>query len=316
MSKLDIQHEVLHVESEGDATNAPRQTLSDMAILSQQQLAVEVILETQWDPAWAQGFHRLRDKYHLDLFFAEAVGSFIFLYFLLMSIGGMVVTQGEQGSFGFSVYVLGIAVALAVYVIFPISGSHISPPMTLNAVIFRKFPLKKVPIYIGGQVTGAILAVIFTFAIAEAQLNAAGAIPRPAGSSAVYVPTFNPKVPIGTAIMNELIGDTVFVFITTAVTDLRNVHIAPQFAPMLIGLNLFICANAFGWCYWALNPLRDIIPRAYASQTYSGLFNDGYWAVPLFIPFLGHFLGVFIYELFAAKMFRPETPKVEGADTV
>ncbi|CAN6619288.1 hypothetical protein TRVA0_007S03048 [Trichomonascus vanleenenianus] len=309
MSKVEIKHEILHVESDG-GVQAPRDPLE------------QLILESQWAPQWVQSFHRLRDNLYLDCFFAEAAGSFIFLYFLLMSIGGFVVTDGAEGSFGWAMYALGFAVVLAVYIIVPISGAHISPPMTLNAIIYRKFPIKKAGIYIAGQAVGALLATILTFANVEAQFNANGAIPRPAGAPDIYVPVFNPKAPIGTAIMNELIGDTIFVFITTAITDLRNPHVIPQFAPVLIGINLFICANAFGWCYWVLNPLRDVIPRAYISQKYGGLYENGYWCVTLFVPFLGHLLGVFVYEVFFAKVFKPDSAessqssRVEEIDSV
>ncbi|CAN6674536.1 hypothetical protein TRVA0_056S00276 [Trichomonascus vanleenenianus] len=307
MSKVEreIKHEVMHVECDsGPLIQVPRDHVE------------QAILEHQWAPQWLQSFHRLRDKLHLDCFLAEAAGSFIFLYFLLMSLGGFMVTDGAEGSYGWAVYVLGIAVVLALYIIVPISGGHISPALTLNAVLFRKFPLKKAAINVAGQLFGTIIATILAFAIVETQFNVNGAIPRPAGAANIYVPVFNPKAPIGIAIMNELVGDTVFAFILTAITDLRNPHIDPKFIPVLVGLALFICANAFGWCYWVLSPIRDIIPRAYISQKYSGLYDDGYWCVTMCVPFLGNTLGVLVYEVFFAKVYKPESAQSSQSSQV
>lgn len=267
-------------------------------------LEKEAVIDHDFNPKWLQNFQRFRDKYYLNVFFAEMLGSFIFLYFLLMSLGGLFITNGVEGSFGFSVYSLGASVALALYIIAPISGGHISPPITMIMCMFRKFPLKMVPIYIIAQLIGALLATIFVFAIAENQLTARGVSPRPPTVASIYSPVFNGQLPIGIAILNELVGDTLFMFIAVAVTDLRNPLIKPSLGPALVGVNLFVCANAFGWSYWTLNPLRDIIPRAYASQTYSGLFDHGFWAVALFMPFLGHFLGAVLYETCAAKVYK------------
>jgi len=48
--------------------------------------------------------------------------------------------------------VTGVAAALGMLIAVPVSGGHLNPAVTLSFVLFRRFPIKKLPGYFIGQV--------------------------------------------------------------------------------------------------------------------------------------------------------------------
>jgi len=48
--------------------------------------------------------------------------------------------------------VTGVAAALGMLIAIPVSGGHLNPAVTLSFVLFRRFPVKKAPGFIVGQV--------------------------------------------------------------------------------------------------------------------------------------------------------------------
>src|SRR6266480_4716084 len=48
-------------------------------------------------------------------------------------------------------FVTGIAAALGMLIAVPVSGGHLNPAVTLSFVLFRRFPVQKLPGYFIGQ---------------------------------------------------------------------------------------------------------------------------------------------------------------------
>ncbi|KAF6148728.1 hypothetical protein GIB67_019336 [Kingdonia uniflora] len=56
--------------------------------------------------------------------------------------------------------VWGLAVLVMVYTLGHVSGSHFNPAITFAFAVSCMFPWKQVPLYIGSQITGSILAIL------------------------------------------------------------------------------------------------------------------------------------------------------------
>ncbi|CAI4404984.1 ABH_G0017930.mRNA.1.CDS.1 [Saccharomyces cerevisiae] len=94
-------------------------------------------------------------RYHMREPFAEFLGTLVLVIF---GVGGNLqatVTKGSGGSYESLSFAWGFGCMLGVYVAGGISGGHINPAVTISMAIFRKFPWKKVPVYIVAQIIGA-----------------------------------------------------------------------------------------------------------------------------------------------------------------
>ncbi|XP_065634382.1 probable aquaporin NIP-type [Quercus suber] len=87
---------------------------------------------------------------------AEVIGT----YMLIFAGCGSVVVNKIYGSVTFPgiCVVWGLIVMVMIYSLGHISGAHFNPAVTITHSIFRRFPLKQVPLYILAQCLGSILA--------------------------------------------------------------------------------------------------------------------------------------------------------------
>ncbi|GLT61098.1 hypothetical protein SLA2020_338270 [Shorea laevis] len=88
---------------------------------------------------------------------AEVIGT----YFLIFAGCGSVVVNKIYGSVSFPgiCVVWGLIVMVMIYSVGHISGAHFNPAVTITFAIFRRFPLKQVPLYIAAQMIGSTLLV-------------------------------------------------------------------------------------------------------------------------------------------------------------
>ena len=92
----------------------------------------------------------------------EVVGTFILVFF---GLGSVALEVATNVSLGLPVIALvwGAAVALAIYVVGPLSGAHINSAMTLAFALWNDFPWRKVPAYVGAQFVGAMLGAMAVY---------------------------------------------------------------------------------------------------------------------------------------------------------
>ena len=95
---------------------------------------------------------------------AELAGTFI-LVFLGVGVVHVAVLTGAQAGPWQVAAVWGMAIALAVYAASAVSGAHINPAMTIAFLAFRRFPMRKVPLYVGSQLAGAVLAAAMLYGL-------------------------------------------------------------------------------------------------------------------------------------------------------
>ncbi|XP_057723573.1 probable aquaporin NIP-type [Arachis stenosperma] len=207
---------------------------------------------------------------------AEAIGT----YFVVFAGCGAVAVNKIYGSVTFPGIAItwGLIVMVMVYSVGHVSGAHFNPAVTITCAIFRRIPLKEVPLYIVAQLVGSLLA----------------------SGTLVLLLDITPKayfgtVPVGStsqALVAEIIITFLLMFVISAVsTDDRAVgHLSGVAVGMTIMLNVFVAGPVSGA---SMNPARSIGP-ALVKHVYKGL-----WAY-IVGPIVGAIAGAFIYNFLRA----------------
>src|SRR5438552_2316668 len=96
--------------------------------------------------------------------FAEALGTFLLVFFGCGSVHAAVLAGAQSGVWQVAV-VWGVAIAVAIYVVGGISGAHINPAVSIALAAWGRFAWRLVPAYALSQLAGAFLAaaVLFCF---------------------------------------------------------------------------------------------------------------------------------------------------------
>ncbi|MCW2854262.1 MAG: family channel protein [Nocardioides sp.] len=204
-------------------------------------------------------------------FIAETLGTFVLVFlgcgsFLIASqrFGSLAGSESAGASslqfittIGLS---FGLAVAVMSYAVGRISGGHFNPAVTLGAALSGRLAWNQTPLYVGGQLLGAIVAGAALLVVGlgfdgfeafDTSLGANGWGDDGTGYA------------LWAALLLELILTAVFVLVILAVTDERNEH--PAMAPLVIGLTLavihFVAIPATGT---SVNPARSIGPALFS----------------------------------------------------
>ncbi|ERN04346.1 probable aquaporin NIP-type isoform X2 [Amborella trichopoda] len=198
-------------------------------------------------------------------------------YFVIFAGCGSVAVNKIYGSVSFPGICVtwGLIVMVMIYSVGHISGAHFNPAVTLAFAIFRRFPWKEVPAYIGAQVVGSLLASGTLRLLFDVKTTA-----------------FFGTVPTGSALQSfilEIIISFLLMFVISGVaTDSRAIG---ELAGLAVGstilLNVFVAGPISGA---SMNPARSLGPAIIMNQ-YKGL-----WAY-IFGPPVGTILGAFAYNL-------------------
>eukprot|EP00026_Physarum_polycephalum_P010747 Phypoly_transcript_10924.p1 GENE.Phypoly_transcript_10924~~Phypoly_transcript_10924.p1 ORF type:complete len:364 (+),score=39.66 Phypoly_transcript_10924:137-1228(+) len=265
-------------------------------------------------PGFVVNFQKFRDQMHIRELFVEAVSCFLFTILIILPAGGLVFTQGVQGSFLIAILCVSFSVMFSIYISVLHSGAILSPAMLLCYALFRGFPWKKVPFYLVAHFLGSFVAGVIAYGLMDPWMDAVDhgnrmAIPLgPTSTAAVFVPMPPLFLPPGHLFLNEFLGDVIFAFMVMGLLDSRNKLIDVRFLPVLISLVVFVVAGAFGWYGFVLNPFRDFGPRVYLSHYYNGIFsyNNYYSMIALFAPVAGHIVGVLLYDFMVSSRYTKQ----------
>jgi len=178
---------------------------------------------------------------------AEAVGTFGFFFIGFTGIAAGVLVSGIDNlgvAFGF-----GLGLAMMIFALGHISGGHFNPAVTAGLAAAGRFEMANVIPYwiaqlIGGLVAALAASVIYQEGVRKAIVNHPGS-----------------GVSSGKALVVELLFTFLFVLVVaTVMTDER----APWngvFAPLAIGLFIFVAATTAGPISGgSFNPARSIAP--------------------------------------------------------
>lgn len=252
-------------------------------------------------------------------FIGEALGTFILVLFGCGSVAVSVLFNAHQGLMQVGL-AWGIGVTLAIYLTRHLSCAHLNPAVSLAMVVSGRMSFRKMPVYLGAQFAGAILAgftlyMLFAPSI-RAYENVHGIVRGSTESikTAMMFGEYYPN-PCATAIVSlplaigaEAFGTFLLVLMIFALTEGCNVGRPDDaLAPVFVGLTVtsIICLIA-PLTQAGLNPARDLGPRlvAWLMGWGDAAFPDhvgGFFHVYVLAPLLG---GV-VASLFFVRMLEP-----------
>jgi glycerol uptake facilitator protein len=246
-------------------------------------------------------------------FLGELLGTFILVFFGCSSVAVSVLFKSHVGLFQIA-SVWGIGVTLAIYATRHLSCAHLNPAVSIAMVAAQRMHIKKLPLYILAQFTGAILAgltlyLLFSSSITNFELTN-NIIRGDANSSATAMMfgEYFPSISLFNAFLAEALGTFLLVLAIFSVTEKCNVgRPNNEFAPVLIGAALTAIISIIAPLTQAgLNPARDFGPRLV-----SYLAGWKLVAIPgpkggFFIVYiLGPIIGGIVSSLLFTKLIQP-----------
>jgi glycerol uptake facilitator protein len=228
-------------------------------------------------------------------FVAELIGTMILIIFG----GGVVATnilnksKGEGGGWVLITLGWGLAVTLGVYAVGSISGAHLNPAVTLGFAAIGDFPWSKVPMFISGQMIGAMIgAAIVYFAFLPHW--------KETKDPGLKLAVFSTDPAINSPLSNlvtEMIGTFALVF---GLLFIGINEFTEGLNPVIVGLLIVAIGMSLGGpTGYAINPARDLGPRIAHTLLPipgKGSSNWGYAWIPVVGPILGGIYGGFFYK--------------------
>lgn len=235
-------------------------------------------------------------------FMAEMFGT---MFILLFGNGvNAMVTLFNLGGYTNITFGWGLGVFLGILVANRISGAHLNPAVTLALALTKRFPAKKIPLYMSAQMIGGFLgaATVYLFYLAKFQQfdpnleHTAGIFTTFPAITTSFIPGF----------IAEIIATMILMFGILAIVENFTNDSAGFLAPFAVSALIVGIGMAFGAMHgYAMNPARDFSPRLFTAIMgfkNNGLTNGSWiWAAPVFGSLIGAPLGAWLYDLTLAK---------------
>jgi glycerol uptake facilitator len=182
------------------------------------------------------------------------------------------------------------------------SGAQLNPALTLGLAVAGKTPWSEVPVYIAGQLVGAILGAVLCWAAYKLQFDDH---PEPQNTLGIF--STAPQIPNKAwNLVTEAIGTFVLVgWVLLSPAAKSTTDGVPTFGNSALGyagvsfVVLVIGISLGGPTGYAINPARDLGPRiAYAFLLPikgKGSANWGYSWVPVVGPIIGSVIAALVY---------------------
>ena len=252
--------------------------------------------------------------------FAEFAGTCILILFGVGVVAQVVTGGGALGDHDSIAWAWGLGVTFGVYTAARISGAHLNPAVSVALAAFAGFSWRKVLPYSLAQLAGAfVAALVVRFVYADAisavdpgfTLKTQGIFSTLPGNGAL-------DVSLQTALLDQVVGTAILLFLIMAVTDTRNNAPVAWIAPVVVGLVVVAIGMAWGTnAGYAINPARDLGPRLASFLTgYGTAFSDQrgelYFWVPIVGPLVGGLLGAGAYRLLVGRFLPTDAPQEPG----
>ncbi len=216
-------------------------------------------------------------------FLVELIGTFVVV---VLATGSVVLDVKYAGTFGLWFVALcpAIAVASMIYIFGKISMAHFNPAVTVGFLITRHTPRNLLPLYLGAEIIGAVLASLFVkFVIGnEANLGA-------------NAPNYSYPIPlifgIEVAATAFLMGMILLAVSTNGLRGFGCIAIGS-----VIGIDIFFLSFISGT---SMNPARSIAPAIF-----SGMVSD------LWLYCSATFVGSVIIAVVYRKLKDRTLPKI------
>ncbi len=225
-----------------------------------------------------------------------------------------------QGAGGWMVIAWGwaIAVVMGVYVAGGVSGAHLNPAVTLAQALKHNLAWRKVVPYWIAQVLGAFSGALIVYLDYYKAINQYDLVHHVTRSSPGGLTTFSIFATFGASyfhgswvgpLIDQVIGTTFLLIFIFAITDSKNLAVASNLGPFVVGLAVLAIGLSFGTdAGYAINPARDFGPRLMAwlfGWGHNAFPGDGvsigYWWIPIVGPLLASFIAVAVYSFFIER---------------
>jgi aquaporin Z len=113
-------------------------------------------------PPWVRDFSDLTNEWRRLI--AEGVGTFL-LVMVAAGAGTVDAFSGGEVGRAASVVAPALMVMAVILAMGAVSGAHLNPVVTVAFALRREFPWRRIPLYLVAQVVGAILTVLFLWAM-------------------------------------------------------------------------------------------------------------------------------------------------------
>lgn len=232
----------------------------------------------------------------MESFFAEMIGTIIFIAFGSSAIAGALLPQSKSVNLSW----VGMTLAWALGVIFGVYAAgmggpgHINPAFTLALALSGLFPWQNVPLIIAGQLIGGFLGALFCYLIYGNHWRDTDISPLKLAIFAAGPARRNVKANF----LSEAVGTFLLMFI---VLLLSLAELPANIMPVIIGLLIFAVGLSLGGATGpSMNPARDLGPRlAYSLLPIpdKGSADWGYAWVASLGPIVGAIAGAFFFVL-------------------
>ncbi|PWN52300.1 aquaporin [Violaceomyces palustris] len=254
---------------------------------------------------WAAFRYKMREP------FAEFLGSFILMTFgdginNQVLVSGLIDPATAKGNYLSISFGWGIAVAMGVYVAGGVSGGMLNPAVTITLATFRKFPWRKVPIYIAAQLLGSFMGALCIYGLYINPIRMVD--PEQTERTAAFFTTFpaeflrTPATRMS-SFYNEIYASAVLLIVILAIGDSSNTPPPDGMAPIVLLWLIVGIGATLGWqTAYAVNPSRDLGPRIMLwmvgySPDILWTFDAWYWLwTPTLATITGALLGALIYD--------------------
>ncbi|KAL6168922.1 hypothetical protein ACJQWK_05288 [Exserohilum turcicum] len=210
---------------------------------------------------------------------AEFLATFIYLLIGLCVNLSVATSQQATGSFETQAWGWGFAVIIGIYLGGGVSGSHLSPTVSISLSIFRGFPWRMAVVYIcmqllAGLAAGAVAYALYSDAIHQVDpgltLDMTGKALFPQG----------PIYSTATGFFNDFVYMAIFVCVVFALGDDQNSPPGQGMTAFIVGLTGMVIMIGLGYnTGLGISPARDLGPRLVAYWVgYDEAFSTGYWA--------------------------------------
>jgi glycerol uptake facilitator protein len=232
-----------------------------------------------------------------NIFLAEFTGTA-----LLVTLGNGVVanvvlpkTKGHGSGWIVISFGWAIAVFVGVYTSAASSGAHLNPAISLAFAFLNKISWASLPVYIAGQLLGAMTGAIVVWAVYHPHFSQ-----NSSADEKLAVFCTGPAIRTRFSnLVSEIVGTFVLVFgalhISAPSSSLGAIDALPV-ALLVLGIGL----SLGGTTGYAINPARDLGPRLMHAVLPIPQKRDSDWSyswIPVAGPLLGGLLGAVLYSL-------------------
>jgi glycerol uptake facilitator protein len=237
-----------------------------------------------------------------NTFLAELIGTMLLVILGDGVVANVVLSKTKGQNAGWIVIATGwgMAVAVAVYAVWPISGGQINPAVTIALAVIGKQPWANVIPYIVAQMIGAFLGGVIVWLAYRRHFEQTENTDLKLGvfCTAPAIRDYPANL------LTEVIGTFVLVFgVVTMLhfVDPKEPGFGNAFGPWVVGVLVWAIGLSLGGpTGYAINPARDLGPRiAHAVLPIPGKRNSdfAYGWVPVLGPIVGGILGALLYTV-------------------